>query len=152
MQINAQREAGKGGGETQNLDPRVDMHEEGGELVCRLAGNWTTRRVALVDKTMRAIPARNGFRSLVVDLSDVGRMDTAGAWLIERLVSTARANGIETSIEGHNDVSRILLDAWEMQRGSGMATGTRDARTSLSSSWRPSASASTRCATISWPR
>ena len=111
MQINAQREAGKGGGETQNLDPRVDMHEEGGELVCRLAGNWTTRRVALVDKTMRAIPARNGFRSLVVDLSDVGRMDTAGAWLIERLVSTARANGIETSIEGHNDVSRILLDA-----------------------------------------
>ena len=111
MQINAQREACKGGGETQNLDPRVDMYEEGGELVCRLAGNWTTRRVALVDRTMRAIPTRNGFRSLVVDLSDVGRMDTAGAWLIERLVSTARANGIETSIEGHNDVSRILLDA-----------------------------------------
>ena len=111
MQINAQREAGKDGGEAQNLDPRVDMHEEGGELVCRLAGNWTTRRVALVDRTMRAIPTRNGFRSLVVDLSDVGRMDTAGAWLIERLVSTARANGIETSIEGHNDVSRILLDA-----------------------------------------
>ena len=111
MQINAQREAGEGGGEAQNLDPRVDVREEGGELVCRLAGNWTTRRVALVDKAMRAIPARNGFRSLVVDLSDVGRMDTAGAWLIERLVSTARANGIETSIEGHNDVSRILLDA-----------------------------------------
>ena len=111
MQINAQREAGKGGGETQNLDPRVDMYEEGGELVCRLAGNWTTRRVAIVDEAMRAIPTRNGFRSLVVDLSDVGRMDTAGAWLIERLVSTARANGIETSIEGHNDVSRILLDA-----------------------------------------
>ena len=54
MQINAQREAGEGGGEAQNLDPRVDVREDGGELVCRLAGNWTTRRVALVDKAMRA--------------------------------------------------------------------------------------------------
>jgi phospholipid/cholesterol/gamma-HCH transport system permease protein len=109
MQINAQPEAGAGDG--QNLDPRVDMREEGGELVCRLAGNWTTRRVAAIDKTMRAIAAHNGFKSLVVDLSEVGRMDTAGAWLIERLLSSARAKGIETSIEGQNEVSKILLGA-----------------------------------------
>ncbi len=38
-------------------------------------------------------------------------MDTAGAWLIERLLSSARANGIETSIEGENEVSKILLGA-----------------------------------------
>ncbi len=44
-----------------------------------------------VDKAMRAIPARNGFRSMVVDLSEVGRMDTAGAWLIERLLSSRPA-------------------------------------------------------------
>jgi phospholipid/cholesterol/gamma-HCH transport system permease protein len=115
MQINAQPEAGtgdgRGDGPAPNLDPRVDMHEEGGELVCRLAGNWTTRRVALVDKTMRAIPTRNGFRSLVVDISEVGRMDTAGAWLIDRLVSTAGAKGIETRIEGQNEISKILLGA-----------------------------------------
>jgi phospholipid/cholesterol/gamma-HCH transport system permease protein len=111
MQINAQREAGEGSGKPPNLDPRVETREEGSVLTCRLAGNWTTRRVAAVDKAMRAIPARNGFQSLVVDISGVGRMDTAGAWLIERLVSTARAKGIETRLEGHNDVSRILLDA-----------------------------------------
>ncbi|MEP9388284.1 ABC transporter permease [Mesorhizobium sp. KR9-304] len=111
MQINAQREAGKGGGQPPNLDPRVETREEGSVLTCRLAGNWTTRRVAAVDKAMRAIPARNGFQSLVVDISGVGRMDTAGAWLIERLVSTARAKGIETRVEGDTEVSRILLDA-----------------------------------------
>src|SRR5688572_15804960 len=111
MQINAQPEAATGDERTQNLDPRVDMRENGGELLCRLAGNWTTRRVAVVDKAMRAIPERNGFRSLAVDLSDVGRMDTAGAWLIDRLVSTAGAKGIETRIEGQNEISKILLGA-----------------------------------------
>ncbi len=115
MLINAQPEAGtgdgRGDGPAPNLDPRVEMHEEAGELVCRLAGNWTTRRVALVDEAMRAIPTRNGFEALVVDLSDVGRMDTAGAWLIERLVSSARAKGIETRVEGQNEVSEILLGA-----------------------------------------
>ena len=115
MLINAQPETGTGDGRSDgpapNLDPRVEMREEAGELVCRLAGNWTTRRVALVDKAMRAIPKRNGFRSLVVDLSEVGRIDTAGAWLIERLVSTARAKGIETRVEGQNEVSEILLGA-----------------------------------------
>ena len=111
MLINAKGKTETAGGEAPNLDPSVESSVEGDVLTCRLAGNWTTRRVAAVDKAMRAIPTRNGFRTLVVDLSEVGRMDTAGAWLIERLVSTARANGIETSIEGHNDVSRILLDA-----------------------------------------
>ena len=111
MLINAQPETGTGDG--QNLDPRIEMREEAGELICRLAGNWTTRRVAPVDKAMRAIPMRNGFRSLVVDISGVGRMDTAGAWLIERLVSTARAKGMETRVEGQNEVSEILLGAVE---------------------------------------
>jgi len=111
MLINAQREPETDSGQTPNLDPRVEVGEEGGALVCRLAGNWTTRRVAVVDKAMRAIPTRNGFRTLVVDLSDVGRMDTAGAWLIERLLSAARGNGLETRIEGQNDVSTTLLGA-----------------------------------------
>ncbi|HEY6633629.1 MAG TPA: MlaE family lipid ABC transporter permease subunit [Rhizobiaceae bacterium] len=94
-----------------NLDPRVETHEEGGVLSCRLAGNWTTRRVATVDAAMRAIPAQNGYRTLAVDISDVVRMDTAGAWLIERLLASARAKGVETRIEGESEVAKILLSA-----------------------------------------
>jgi phospholipid/cholesterol/gamma-HCH transport system permease protein len=109
MLINAKGKARTVGGD--NLDPRVESGVEGDVLTCRLSGNWTTRRVAAVDKSMRAVAAHNGFKSLVVDLSEVGRMDTAGAWLIERLLSSARAKGIETSIEGHNEVSKILLGA-----------------------------------------
>ncbi|RLP22586.1 ABC transporter permease [Mesorhizobium sp. YM1C-6-2] len=111
MLINAKGKTETAGGEAPNLDPSVESSVEGDVLTCRLAGNWTTRRVAAVDKAMRAIPTRNGFRTLVVDLSKVGRMDTAGAWLIERLLSSARAQGLETRIDGQTKVSEILLGA-----------------------------------------
>lgn len=107
MLINAKREASKGDG----LDPRVETAEESGALVCRFTGNWTTRRVATVDKAMRAIPEQGRYSSIVVDLSGIGRLDTAGAWLIQRLLATSRAKGIETRLEGQNDVSEILLGA-----------------------------------------
>jgi len=109
MLINAKGKEAAASGD--NLDPRVERQEEGGVLTCRLSGNWTTRRVATIDAAMRAIPAENGYRTLAVDLSDVGRMDTAGAWLIERLLASARAKGIETRIEGASEVAKILLGA-----------------------------------------
>src|SRR5690242_18882830 len=77
MLINANRDTSKGDG----LDPRVETVEDGGTLVCRFTGNWTTRRVASVDKASRAIPEQGRFSSIVVDLSGIGRLDTAGAWL-----------------------------------------------------------------------
>jgi phospholipid/cholesterol/gamma-HCH transport system permease protein len=111
MVINAQPDAGTVEEKAPSLDPRVETGEQDGVLVCRLAGNWTTRRVAAVDKAMRDIAMHNGFGSLIVDISGVGRMDTAGAWLIQRLVSTARDKGIKARIEGQNEVSKILLGA-----------------------------------------
>ncbi|MEW9835659.1 MlaE family lipid ABC transporter permease subunit [Mesorhizobium marinum] len=113
MQINAQLDVGKGEGQAPNPEPRVETREEGGALVCRLSGNWTTRRVAAVDKAMRALAARNGFASLVIDISGVGRMDTAGAWMIQRLLVAARAKGLDARIEGQNEVAGILLGAVE---------------------------------------
>lgn len=111
MLTNAEPEASVSDAQSTNLDPRVELREEAGVLVCKLSGNWTTRRVALVDKAMRAIPNRKGFRGLTVDISEMGRMDTAGAWLIERLVSAVRAKGFEARIDGQNEVASILLGA-----------------------------------------
>lgn len=111
MLINAKRESPASGDQSEIVEPRVETADEGGKLVCRLSGNWTTRRVGSVDAEMRAIPARKGLRSLVVDISGVGRLDTAGAWLILRLMTAARDNGIETRLDGQNEVTKILLGA-----------------------------------------
>lgn len=111
MLINAKRESPESADQAALVEPRLEMTEEGSSLVCRLLGNWTTRRVGAVDAQMRAISARKGLRSLVVDISAVGRMDTAGAWLILRLINAARDNGVETRLDGQNEVTSILLGA-----------------------------------------
>ena len=113
MLINANRKQAAGdGAATENLDPRVELREEGGRSICRLcrqlddAQGRADRRGDARDRG-----AQRFRRSLVVDLSDVGRMDTAGAWLIERLVSAARAKGVETRDRGAERGATILLGA-----------------------------------------
>jgi phospholipid/cholesterol/gamma-HCH transport system permease protein len=91
--------------------PKVDMHEDGGTLVCVLTGAWTTHTVADVDAAMRDISGRSSYRSLRVDLSGVDRLDTAGAWLIERLLIEARAKDVETAVEGQSEAASVLLAA-----------------------------------------
>ncbi|MEQ1944477.1 MlaE family lipid ABC transporter permease subunit [Mesorhizobium sp. VNQ89] len=107
MLINARRQAKIG----DDLDPRIETSEEAGTTVCRLSGNWTTRRVAIVDKAMRDIAGKGGSGPLVIDMSAIGRLDTAGAWLIQRLTAAARAKGREAQIRGQTDVAGILLSA-----------------------------------------
>jgi len=111
MVINVQTAASTGQDPASDLEPRIAESDEGGVLTCRLAGNWTTRRVASVDQAMRTIPTRKGLKALVIDISAVGRMDTAGAWLIQRLVRAAQEKGAQTRLEGQNEVTKILIGA-----------------------------------------
>lgn len=111
MLINAQPKASSGKDPASNLEPRIVESDAGGVLTCKLAGNWTTRRVAGVDAAMREIAGRKSLKGLVIDTSEVGRMDTAGAWLIQRLVRTAREKGVDARLEGQNEVTKILIGA-----------------------------------------
>jgi phospholipid/cholesterol/gamma-HCH transport system permease protein len=91
--------------------PRVTVGEEGGVLGCAFSGNWTTRTVTLVDAEMRKIEKRSGFQTLALDLSHIEKMDTAGAWLIDRLVSAFEKKGVEIRLQGQSEIASILLGA-----------------------------------------
>ncbi|WP_421925119.1 MlaE family lipid ABC transporter permease subunit [Neoaquamicrobium sediminum] len=91
--------------------PYIDVREEAGRSVWALSGVWNTRSVHLVDAQMRELeegPAREG---VVLDISAVSRMDTAGAWLIERLAEARREAGAEVEIVGASAAAQILLPA-----------------------------------------
>lgn len=106
--------------------PRVERSEEGGVLTCRLSGAWTTMNVGLVDREMRAIPeAAPG--TVVLDLSSMTRLDTAGAWLIERLAATLRDAKAEVRIEGASVAASTLLDAVAETAGRGAGEAPRGA-------------------------
>jgi phospholipid/cholesterol/gamma-HCH transport system permease protein len=91
--------------------PRIAVGEEDGVLGCAFSGVWTTRTVADVDAEMRKMERRSGFKTLALDLSKIEKMDTAGAWLIDRLISANRKNGAEIRMQGESEIARILLSA-----------------------------------------
>src|SRR5215212_675000 len=110
MLINRRKDASKADAEAE-LKPRIELTERDGVHHAVLRGNWTTRRVAAVDSTIRQIEKNKAIKSLHVDLTAVGRFDTAGAWLVERLLSGMRGRGVEPEVSGANEAVGILLGA-----------------------------------------
>lgn len=105
------REASGGAADGRDHGPQVAVAEREGVLACVFTGIWTTRTVAFVDAEMRKIEARKGFVTLALDLSGIEKMDTAGAWVIDRLVSANEKKGVAVQMEGRSDVAKILLGA-----------------------------------------
>ncbi|MES0190837.1 ABC transporter permease [Mesorhizobium sp. C264A] len=105
------RDASGNAAKEADHQPRVAVGEEGGVLGCAFSGIWTTTTVALIDAEMRKIEQRKGFQTLALDLSHIEKMDTAGAWLIDRLVSVFEKKGVEIKMQGQSDVASILLGA-----------------------------------------
>jgi phospholipid/cholesterol/gamma-HCH transport system permease protein len=105
------RDASGNAAKEADHQPRVAVGEEGGVLGCAFSGIWTTTTVALVDAEMRKIEQRKGFQTLALDLSHIEKIDTAGAWLIDRLVSVFEKKGVEIKMQGQSDVASILLGA-----------------------------------------
>ncbi|MCR9255917.1 MAG: MlaE family lipid ABC transporter permease subunit [Alphaproteobacteria bacterium] len=78
-----------------------EMRGEG--LHVRASGTWTIATVGTLDAKIRKARELNEARRVIVDAVDIVHVDTAGAWLLRRLVRTAEENG------GGGDV--VNLDA-----------------------------------------
>ncbi len=91
--------------------PGIAAEETADGLAVRLSGDWDTRSVAKVDAEMRRLESGEGAARLVLDLSEVDRFDTAGAFLVERLASKWRARGSEVELRGLTTTKQILIGA-----------------------------------------
>lgn len=91
--------------------PSIEVGDESGSVLVTLSGVWNTRSVHLVDARMRELEQQAGSGDVVIDISAVRRMDTAGAWLIERLAAARIASGADVEIAGASEAAKILLPA-----------------------------------------
>ncbi len=91
--------------------PTVERRAEGGQLSVSLGGPWLTRTVASVEPELRELEGETGAKSLVIDLSSVTRMDTAGAWVIKRLAAAHEKAGHYVEIREAGPTEMILLAA-----------------------------------------
>jgi phospholipid/cholesterol/gamma-HCH transport system permease protein len=88
------------------LDPRVT------DGITRLTayGAWTIDNVASLERALSHLVAATSGH-VVVDLADVARMDTAGAWLIHKLDQQLSQKGSPVELVGVSANARRLMDA-----------------------------------------
>ena len=94
-----------------NGRPVVSDADRDGVRVVTLSGVWTTRTVSLVDAEMRALGAESAGKQIVLDIAGIAKLDTAGAWLIERFMAEHRARGEKVELRGQSETMSILLGA-----------------------------------------
>jgi phospholipid/cholesterol/gamma-HCH transport system permease protein len=94
-------------GETQAW---LDVSGDASSLMLRPQGDWVVRHAQAIDKALQAIDTI-GRRSATFDLSQLGRLDTAGAWLIYRTERALERAGASVTTAGATAAQSTLLSA-----------------------------------------
>ena len=85
--------------------------ETGGFVALAAAGAWTAERAGELERLVTDATRRcDGARGVDIDLQKLERLDTFGAWLIERLTRRLAARGAATRIVNLSDADRALID------------------------------------------
>ncbi|MDN5927209.1 MAG: ABC transporter permease [Hyphomicrobiales bacterium] len=95
----------------QESRTQVAVNEEGGVRTVALSGVWTTRTVGELDAELRELETAEDGGKIRLDLSGVEKMDTAGAWIVERFLAASAARGMEIELTGPSEAVSTLLSA-----------------------------------------
>ncbi len=90
---------------THNENQPARVRAAGGQIEC--AGDWTARTIDDAASGLRKLRATAG--PVHFDLSRIGRIDSAGAWLIHRTIARLEAAQAEVGVSGADDETRRLL-------------------------------------------
>jgi phospholipid/cholesterol/gamma-HCH transport system permease protein len=92
-------------------EPLLEGRTEGARLKLVGSGAWIAKNAGRLEATIAAETGRGGAISAVdIDMGRVDRLDTFGAWLLERLVRSFSARGCATKVEGLKEDFRHLVD------------------------------------------
>ncbi|HEX3495800.1 MAG TPA: ABC transporter permease [Methylocella sp.] len=90
--------------------PEFSSRRLGDTVTLDLGGQWTVKASAAIEARADALLAESdGARRVVFNLGRVARLDTAGAWLIDRARQTIDAKGVEATLESVRPEFEILL-------------------------------------------
>lgn len=79
-------------------DAQYSIDTHGATTLLQASGVWTATTVGKADRQLGEIGSGGAGRALVIDLSEVSRIDTAGAWILTRLATDWRKAGGEADI------------------------------------------------------
>jgi len=90
-------------------DGWLNMAAEGGGMRLQAGGHWDARNVTRLDQQLIGILPKDKV-SLVLDLAQVERLDTAGAWLLYRTLKESRERGASAEYAGLTPAHAAMLD------------------------------------------
>jgi phospholipid/cholesterol/gamma-HCH transport system permease protein len=94
-----------------NGDPTLERITQGNGLALCAAGSWTARYAPVLERIVTDAEKLTGSRpNIFIDVSQVSKLDTFGAWLIERLRRSLTQGGIEAKIAGLSANYSSLVD------------------------------------------
>ena len=85
----------------------ADLDAGGGRVI--LHGRWTADQGPAVERASAEIAAQGRSQPVLVDLSGLARLDTLGAWVLERTRAEIEAAGGRLAYAGARPEHRILL-------------------------------------------
>ena len=94
-----------------NGDPTLERIAQGNGLALCAAGPWTAPFASVLEAIVSDAEKLAGSRpNIFIDVSRVSRLDTFGAWLIERLRRSLAQGNVETKIAGLSANYASLVD------------------------------------------
>jgi phospholipid/cholesterol/gamma-HCH transport system permease protein len=91
--------------------PTLERIARGNGLALCAAGSWTARFAASLEEIVGDAEKLKGSRpNIFIDVSQVSKLDTFGAWLIERLRRSLTQGGVEANIAGLSANYASLVD------------------------------------------
>ncbi len=81
-------------------NPTLEKVAKGNALALCAAGPWTAPFAPALERMVAEAEASGGGGTISIDVSQVSRLDTFGAWLIERLRRSLTNGGVEPPIAG----------------------------------------------------
>ena len=92
-------------------DTLLDENAEGELLRLAAGGAWIAKNARVLEKQIEHAGRHNGgVKRVDIDMAGVDRLDTFGAWLLQRLVRDFSARGAATKVTGLKDDYRQLMD------------------------------------------
>ena len=86
----------------------TDLYD--GVLRMLASGDWRARNLGSIDHELRAFEDDTVGRDLIVDVSGVTKLDTAGAMVLQRILNACTERGDVSGIEGASEAHAALIE------------------------------------------
>ncbi|MCK1722697.1 ABC transporter permease [Bradyrhizobium sp. 141] len=107
-----------------NSDPKLERIAKGNALALCATGTWTASFAPVLERIVAdAEKLAGGPQSIFIDVSEVAKLDTFGAWLIERLRRSLTKGPVEAQIAGLSANYSSLVDEVRRVRATAVVDG-----------------------------